>query len=97
MAEVTAVGRGDRSSGVRVTQVLAARARLTGLQAEYGQVSALVQVLLADDVRRDLDEDGPPSHPGLGLVVVPGKARAGRRRGAHPSEAVSDLVICDVP
>ena len=38
-------------------EALAARARLTGLRAEYEQVSAQVQDLLAEDLRRGLDED----------------------------------------
>lgn len=38
-------------------QAHAAQTRLTGLQAEYDQVSARVQDLLVEDLRRDLDED----------------------------------------
>jgi hypothetical protein len=57
----TAPGAQDRQAlaalGDARHQALAARARLTGLQAEYDQVSAQVQDLLAEDLRRGLDED----------------------------------------
>lgn len=57
----TAPGAEDRQALAALRdarhQALAARARLTGLQAEYDQVSAQVQDLLAEDLRRDLDED----------------------------------------
>lgn len=57
----TAPGAEDRQALAALRdarhQALAARARPTGLQAEYDQVSAQVQDLLGEDLRRGPDED----------------------------------------